>query len=335
LHYNTKEKMTSLYPLRFKTIFKDKIWGGSKIKTVLGKDFTPLPNCGETWELSAVAEEPSVIENGVFAGMDFRALVSKYASEILGENNFKRFGTDFPLLIKFIDANADLSIQVHPDDKLAKERHNCLGKTEMWYILAADEAARLNVGFNRELTKDEYVDYLNKGKILDVLHYETVAAGDVFHLPAGRVHYIGRGILLAEIQQTSDITYRIYDFDRKDAKGNKRELHTELALDAIDFKVYDEYKVKYEVEENIPTNLVDCPYFTTDLFVLTDEIELDYSETDMFRIFMVVEGDVMMTTQGNPSELLTFGDVVLLPASIKEVLFSPLGEVKLLEVYIP
>lgn len=327
--------MTSLYPLRFKTIFKDKIWGGSKIRTVLGKDFSPLPNCGETWELSAVPEEPSVIENGDFSGMDLRALVAKYPAEILGEKNFKRFGTDFPLLIKFIDANADLSIQVHPDDTLAKARHNCLGKSEMWYILAADEAARLNVGFNRELSKDEYVDYLNKGKILDVLHYETVAAGDVFYLPAGRVHYIGRGILLAEIQQTSDITYRIYDFDRKDAKGNKRELHTELALDAIDFKVYDEYKVKYEVEENVPTNLVDCPYFTTDLFTLTDEIELDYSETDMFRIFMVVEGDVMMTTQGNPSELLTFGDVVLIPAAIKEVLFSPLGEVKLLEVYIP
>lgn len=326
--------MTSLYPLRFKTIFKDKIWGGSKIKTVLGKDFAPLPNCGETWELSAVPEEPSVIENGIFSGMDFRALVEKYPAEILGEKNFKRFGTDFPLLIKFIDANADLSIQVHPDDALAKERHNCLGKTEMWYILAADEAARLNVGFNRKLTKEEYVDYLDKGKILDVLHYENVAAGDVFHLPAGRVHYIGRGILLAEIQQTSDITYRIYDFDRKDAKGNKRELHTELALDAIDFNVYDEYKTKYEVEENIPTTLVDCPYFTTELFVLTDEIELDYSETDMFRIFMIVEGDVMMTTQGNPSELLTFGDVVLIPASIKEVLFSPLGEVKLLEVYI-
>ena len=327
--------MTNLYPLRFKTIFKDKIWGGSKIRTVLGKDFSPLPNCGETWELSAVPEEPSVIENGDFSGMDLRTLVAKYPAEILGEKNFKRFGTDFPLLIKFIDANADLSIQVHPDDKLANERHNCSGKTEMWYILAADEAARLNVGFNRQLTKDQYVDYLNKGKILDVLHYETVAAGDVFHLPAGRVHYIGRGILLAEIQQTSDITYRIYDFDRKDAKGNKRELHTEQALDAIDFNVYDEYKIKYEVEDNIPTNLVDCPYFTTDLFVLTDEVELDYSETDMFRIFMVVEGDVMMTTNNKSSELLTFGDVVLIPASVKEVLFSPLGEVKMLEVYIP
>ncbi len=326
---------STLYPLRFKTIFKDKIWGGSKIKTVLGKDFSPLPNCGETWELSAVAEEPSVIENGVFAGTDLSALVKKHGAELLGKKNLERFGTEFPLLIKFIDANADLSIQVHPDDSLAKERHQCSGKTEMWYILAADEAARLNVGFNKAVTKEEYLDYLNKGKITDILHYETVDAGDVFHLPAGRIHYIGKGILLAEIQQTSDITYRIYDFDRKDAKGNKRELHTELALDAIDFSVSDNYKTTYTYEENIPVTLVDCPYFTTDLFVLTDEIELDYSETDMFRIFMVVEGDVMMTTGTNTSELLTFGDVVLIPASVKQLLFSPLGEVKLLEVYIP
>lgn len=325
----------TLYPLRFKTIFKDKIWGGSKIKTVLGKDFAPLPNCGETWELSAVAEEPSIIENGEFAGLDLKTLVKTHKADLLGKKNFERFGEEFPLLIKFIDANADLSIQVHPDDKLAQERHKCAGKTEMWYILAADEAARLNVGFNKETTKEEYLDFLNKGKITDLLHYENVDAGDVFYLPAGRVHYIGRGILLAEIQQTSDITYRIYDFDRKDAKGNKRELHTDLALDAIDFSYSSDYKTKYEYEENIPVNLVDSQYFTTDLFVLTDEVELDYSETDMFRIFVVVEGDVMMTTGNNTSELLTLGDVVLVPASVKEVLFSPLGEVKLLEVYIP
>lgn len=327
--------MNTLYPFRFKTIFKDKIWGGSKIKTVLGKDYSPLPNCGETWELSAVAEDPSVIENGLFAGQDLNTLIKSHGVSIMGAKNFERFGNEFPLLIKFIDANADLSIQVHPDDALAAVRHNCPGKTEMWYILAADEAARLNVGFNKETTKEEYLEYLNKGRILDLLHYETVAAGDVFYLPAGRIHYIGRGILLAEIQQTSDITYRIYDFDRKDAKGNKRELHTEQALDAIDFSAVDEYKTQYKAEENIPVNLVDSPYFTTDLFVLTDEIELDYSETDMFRIFVVVEGDVMMTTNNNTSELLTFGDVVLIPASVKDVLFSPLGEVKLLEVYIP
>jgi len=327
--------MSTLYPLRFKTIFKDKIWGGSKIKTVLGKDFAPLPNCGETWELSAVAEDPSIIENGAFAGQDLNTLVKTHKEALLGKKNYERFGDEFPLLIKFIDANADLSIQVHPDDALAQQRHNCAGKTEMWYILAADEAARLNVGFNKTVTKEEYLECLNKGKITDLLHYETVDAGDVFYLPAGRIHYIGRGILLAEIQQTSDITYRIYDFDRKDARGNKRELHTDLALDAIDFSLAAEYKTPYTYEENIPVNLVDSPYFTTDLFVLTDEIELDYSETDMFRIFVVVEGDVMMTTGNNTSELLTFGDVVLIPASVKDILFSPLGEVKLLEVYIP
>jgi mannose-6-phosphate isomerase len=327
--------MNSLYPLRFKTIFKDKIWGGSKIKTVLGKDFSPLPNCGETWELSAVPEESSLIENGTFAGTDLSTLVKQHGVALMGKKNAERFGDEFPLLIKFIDANADLSIQVHPDDVLAKERHNSSGKTEMWYVLAADIDARLNVGFNKETSKEEYLEYLNASKITDLLHYENVAAGDVFYLPAGRIHYIGKGILLAEIQQTSDITYRIYDFDRKDNKGNKRELHTDLALDAIDFSLCNEYKTAYEEEENMPVNLVDSKYFTTDLFVLTDEIELDYSETDIFRIFVVVEGDVMMTADGGTSELLTFGDVVLIPASINEVLFSPLDVVKLLEVYIP
>ncbi len=327
--------MSSLYPLRFKTIFKDKIWGGSKIKTVLGKDFSPLPNCGETWELSGIAEESSVIENGTFSGGDLSILLKQHGAALMGKKNYEYFGNEFPLLIKFIDANADLSIQVHPNDVLAKERHNSSGKTEMWYVLAADEDARLNVGFKKETSKEEYLEFLNAGKITDLLHYVNVAAGDVFYLPAGRIHYIGKGILLAEIQQTSDITYRIYDFDRKDAKGNKRELHTDLALDAIDFSLCEEYKTAYEEEENMPVNLVNSQYFTTDLFVLTDEIELDYSETDMFRIFIIVEGDVMMTADGGTSELLTFGDVILIPASVKEVLFSPMGEVKLLEVYIP
>lgn len=325
----------TLYPLRFKTIFKDKIWGGSKIKTVLCKDFAPLPNCGETWELSAVAEESSTIENGPLAGQSLDTLVKAQGASLLGKKNYERFGNEFPLLIKFIDANADLSIQVHPDNKLAAQRHNCAGKTEMWYILAADEAARLNVGFNKETNKEEYLDHLNNGKILELLNYEAVAAGDVFYLPAGRVHYIGNGILLAEIQQTSDITYRIYDFDRTDANGNKRELHTALALDAIDFSPVAEYKTSYHAEENIPVTLVDSTYFKTDLLVLTDQIALDYSETDMFRIFIVVEGAVLLTTENNHSESLVFGDVILIPASVNEVMFTPQGTVKMLEVYIP
>jgi len=324
----------SLYPLRFKTIFKDRIWGGSKIRTVLGKDFSPLTVCGETWELSAVSGSVSVIENGDMEGKNLSEVLSMYKEVLLGKKNYERFGNEFPLLIKFIDANADLSIQVHPDDELAKNRHQSNGKTEMWYILAADEAARLNTGFNKTISKEEYLEYLNKGRITDLLNYEEVKAGDVFFIPPGRVHYIGRGILLAEIQQTSDITYRIYDFDRKDASGQKRELHTDLALDAIDFKYYSDYKTSYNAEENIPVNLVDCSYFTTDLLELDTDIELDYSETDMFRIFMVVDGNVMLTTNESGSDLLALGDVILIPASVKEVFLSPLGEAKLLEVYI-
>ena len=224
-----------MYPLLFKTIFKDKIWGGEKIHTILGKDFSPLPNCGETWEISGVKGTISEVKDGALAGKDLVSLINEYKGKLVGEKVYKQFGNEFPLLIKFIDANDDLSIQVHPGDQLAKERHDSFGKTEMWYILQADEGAKLNAGFNNEINEAIYLEHLKKNTLDEILNFEKVKAGDVFFLPAGRVHYIGKGVCLAEIQQTSDITYRIYDFDRKDDKGNTRELHTEQALAAIDY----------------------------------------------------------------------------------------------------
>ena len=290
--------MSSLYPLKFKTIYKDKIWGGQKIKTYLHKDFGSLPNCGETWEISGVKSDVSVVANGDLEGESLAVLLEKYKDELVGKKVYDHFGNIFPLLVKFIDANEDLSIQVHPDDELAKKRHNSFGKTEMWYVIEADPGATLIAGFNKELTEQEYVDKFNSGHLTDVLNKEDVAAGDVFFLPAGRVHTIGKGLLIAEIQQTSDITYRIYDFDRLDDKGNKRELHTEEALAAIDYKHYPEYKTSYEPQMNQTVKLVSCPYFTTNLLDFTESTTKDYSNLDSFVIYVCVDGGFTVKYDG-------------------------------------
>jgi mannose-6-phosphate isomerase len=322
-----------MYPLLFKTIFKDKIWGGEKIKTILGKDFSPLPNCGETWEISGVEGNISEVKNGDLAGKDLVSLIEEYKDQLVGKKVYKQFGNEFPLLIKFIDANDDLSIQVHPDDQLAKERHNSFGKTEMWYILQADIGAKLNTGFNRQLDEATYLKHLHTNTLNEILNFESVKAGDVFFLPAGRVHYIGKGVCLAEIQQTSDITYRIYDFDRTDDKGNKRELHTEQALAAIDYKYYGEYKTHYSLQPNQVAPLVKCQYFTTGLLELDHPVARDYSQLDSFIIYICIEGELSLK-YGEDSLKIRKGDSVLLPAVLKTVSLLPSGPSKVLEVYI-
>lgn len=326
--------MQNLYPLKFKTIFKDKIWGGQKIRTVLGKDFGDLPNCGETWEISGVEGNVSIVDNGPLEGVALTRLLKDYGSDLLGESVYNRFGDEFPLLVKFIDANDDLSIQVHPDDKLAKERHNSFGKTEMWYVFQADEGSSLITGFNQDLTKETYQEYFSKGELLNVLNKEYVKEDDVYFLPAGRVHTIGKGLLLAEIQQTSDVTYRIYDFDRKDDQGNTRELHVEKALDAIDYKCYPEYKTRYEDKENEPVELVKCQYFETNKICATESMIRDYSDLDSFVIYVCFEGQVILKTddfQLNVSK----GDAVLIPACVKRVQLLPTPNCELLESWVP
>jgi mannose-6-phosphate isomerase len=322
-----------MYPLVFDTIFKDKIWGGQKIKTLLGKDFAPLPNCGETWEISGVKGNVSVVSNGPLAGRDLASLVEEYQEKLVGKKVYSRFGNEFPLLIKFIDANDDLSIQVHPDDSLAAARHNSFGKTEMWYILQADKGARLNTGFNKEISEEIYLKHLHENTLDQILNFETVQAGDVFFLPAGRVHYIGKGVFLAEIQQTSDITYRIYDFDRVDAAGQKRELHTDLALAAIDYTHHSEYKTVYQTEKNTTTSLIECPYFTTNLVVLDKPVSRSYEALDSFVIFICTEGAGKLRYENDVVEF-KLGHSILLPASIKNVEFIPFPSAKLLEVFI-
>lgn len=322
----------TLYPLKFKTIFKDKIWGGQKINTYLGKDFSPLPNCGETWEISGVKSDVSVVENGDLAGKSLASLLETHKADLVGKKIYEKFGNEFPLLVKFIDANDDLSIQVHPNDELAKKRHNSFGKTEMWYVIQADEGASLIAGFNQKVNEDIYLEKLNSGRLNDILNKEEVEAGDVFFLPAGRVHTIGKGLLIAEIQQTSDITYRIYDFDRVDDKGNKRELHTEKALAALDYEVYPEYKSVYEKKLNEPVHVVSCPYFSTNILEFNQTVTRDYS-FDSFVIHVCVQGSYTLK-YGNESLLVKLGDCILIPASIDKVSLDTQTGFKILETYI-
>jgi len=232
-----ESNMNSLYPLKFHPVFKDKLWGGDKIKTVLGLDYGNLPNCGEAWVISGYSDNVSVVQNGFLQGNDLNELISIYMGDLVGDSVYEQFGDEFPLLLKFIDAHDWLSIQVHPDDELAQKRQMPNGKTEMWYILQADKDAKLITGFKEKIDSETYLKYLIENKLPEILNYETVDAGDVFFLPAGRVHATGPGILLAEIQQSSDATYRIYDWDRIDDAGKKRELHTSDALDAIDYSI--------------------------------------------------------------------------------------------------
>ncbi len=326
--------MPGLYPLKFKPVCLEKIWGGTRLKTMLNKDFSPLSNCGESWEISAVEDHISEVNNGFLQGNNLAELVEIYMGDLVGDSVFRKYGTEFPLLFKFIDANDDLSIQVHPGDKLAKERHNAYGKTEMWYVVFAEKGALINTGFNQQVTPEMYLEYLDQGKLPEILCYEEANPGDVFFIPAGRVHAIGKGILLAEIQQTSDVTYRIFDYNRKDAEGNTRELHTGLAIDAIDFSYSDEYKTKYTAEKNKSSEIVTCSYFTTNLLEFNTKIEKDYHLLDSFIVYMNIAGRFRIEYEDG-EETVEPGETILVPASLEVFKLNPLTEeVKTLEVYI-
>lgn len=322
-----------MYPLKFEPILKQTLWGGEKI--VPFKHLTvDTHNVGESWELSGVPGNESVVANGEYKGMTLPELVGTFHGELVGEVNYARFGVTFPLLIKFIDAQQDLSIQVHPADELAKKRHNSMGKTEMWYVVDAEKGAALRSGFSQQITPKEYKERIHNSTITDVLQEYPINKGDVFFLPAGRIHSIGAGAFIAEIQQTSDVTYRIFDFNRTDAKGNARELHTELAKDAINYEVLDDYKTHYEAVKDEPVELVACPYFTTSVYDLTETITCDYSELDSFVIFICMEGSCdLIDNEGNEISLQA-GETVLLAASTEEVTINPKGSVKLLETYV-
>ena len=323
-----------MYPLKFEPILKTKIWGGNRI--IPFKHLSDnLPDVGESWELSGLEGDESVVANGPEKGVTIVDMIRHYKSELMGEENYANFGEKFPLLIKFIDAKQDLSVQVHPDDEMAQKRHNSLGKTEMWYVIDADKGAKITSGFSQQITKKEYKERVFNNTFSEVLMAHEAHSGDVFFLPAGRVHAIGAGVFLAEIQETSDITYRIYDYNRKDANGKTRELHVEQARDAINYEVLDDYRTQYDAVKDEPVELVACPYFTTSLYDLTEEISCDYSELDSFVIFICCGGSCKLTDNEGNSISVQSGETVLLPASINEVTLVPESEgAKLLEVYI-
>lgn len=326
--------MIKPYPFKFRPILKEKIWGGQKIKSELNKDFSPADNCGESWEISGVENNISVVKDGPLTGTSLTKLIDTYKGLLVGDKVYKDVGNEFPLLVKFIDANQDLSIQVHPNDELAQKRHQSLGKTEMWYIFQADPDAQLIVGFNQPLSRDKYLEYFNKGNLMDVLNQEQVKSDDVFFVPAGRVHTIGKGILLAEIQQTSDVTYRIYDFDRVDTEGNTRELHTEEALDALDYQHYPEYKTTYDQSPNQIVPIVTSEYFTVNRLSYEHETVRNYDDLDSFVIYVCVDGKLKVQWDGQHITV-TKGEAVLIPACIKELLLVPDQSFKILESYIP
>lgn len=319
-----------MYPLKFNPILKSMIWGGEKMRQYKAID-TDQKNIGESWELSGVPGNESVISNGKFAGRTITELIKEYGPELLGRHVYETYGENFPLLIKFIDARDDLSIQVHPDDAMAQSVHGQpFGKTEMWYVVSADKDAHLMSGLSTEITPEEYVSRVENNTITDVLSDYKVQSGDVFFLPAGRIHSIGKGCFIAEIQQTSDLTYRIYDFGRLGLDGKPRELHTELAKDAIDYSVSEDYRTAYTAAQNEETQLVECEYFKTNLLDLTEPLSVDVKSKDSFMIVICLEGQGEMKDSEGNVVALKQGETVLVPAVTDQMAFLPQARLKVL-----
>jgi mannose-6-phosphate isomerase len=325
--------MSELYPLKFEPLLKEKVWGGTSLVSHYHKRADSSAKYGESWEISAIPGNISVVSNGFLAGNNLEELIEVYMGDITGDSVYEKFGNEFPLLIKLIESCENLSIQVHPGNAMARERHNAFGKTEMWYILESKKESNIYTGFKEPVNKNTYVDSLNNGELEKLLNVENPSPGDVFFTTAGRVHAIGAGIILVEIQQTSDITYRIYDWNRKSYKDQLRELHTDLALDAIDFNAAGKTKFPGNPVLNKTRNLVNCEFFTTNIISFNELIEKDYNLIDSFVIYICVEGEFMIRWDGN-SEPVIKGETVLLPAMIKEVILEPAGEARLLEVFI-
>ncbi|MEG0795605.1 MAG: type I phosphomannose isomerase catalytic subunit [Odoribacter sp.] len=322
-----------LYPLKFKPILKQTIWGGNKLS-----DKSDNPNIknsiGESWEISGVQDNISVVSAGNLAGNTLEELTEIYMGDLVGDKIYENFGIEFPLLIKYIDARENLSIQVHPNDTTAKERHNAYGKTEMWYLVEADPNAELVIGFNRNSNRIEYLENLRHHTLPALLNIEKVEKGNCFFIPAGTVHAICKGCFIAEIQQTSDITYRIYDYDRRDKDGNLRELHTELATDVINFEQQKQHAIPYHIHKNHTEELVRCNYFTTNFLKFDKEIEKDYIELDSFVIYMCLEGKFTLVYDVDQTIQVNKGETILVPAILKNLFLIPEQEVQLLEIYI-
>ena len=322
----------ALYPFKFLPILKERIWGGTYLHSLCGKPMGTLSNIAESWELSCVKDDISVAINGLLRGKNLAQLIETYQHELVGEHVYEKYGNVFPILVKFIDAREPLSIQVHPNDKIAAKKHNSMGKSEMWYIVQAEQDAYIISGFKSELTKEEYVEAVETNNLEQHLLKHQVTEGDVFYIPAGRVHAIGGGVLLAEIQQTSDLTYRIYDFNRTDSNGKKRELHTELAKKAIDFKIPKFYKTDYKNTKNKSVEIVNTPYFVTSLVEFNKPIDRDYSDLDSFVVLTCVEGFAAIEFKDGKKENLKMGETMLIPANLHQIMMVPKENSKILEI---
>lgn len=317
---------------KFKPILKSTIWGGSRIIPFKRLDVR-LDDVGESWEISGVPGMETVVESGLDAGLTVTQLVDKYGPALMGEKNYKKYGDDFPLLVKFIDARAELSVQVHPDDALAQRRGHKWGKTEMWYIVEAAKGARVASGFRTPVDPADYDSLVESGRIEDVLGYIDVRPGEVYMTPAGRVHAIGRGCFLVEIQQTSDLTYRIYDYHRRDSEGKERELHTELAREAIDFNDTGVEAIPYQQRMNVPVTVARTPYFITNVLNADTDLLRDYSESDTFVILVMVDGEAEITC-GSESVKARRGQTLLVPASATGITITPVKTCRIIETYI-
>ena len=325
-----------LYPLKFKPRIKERIWGGQAILARKGKAAGRLSKdklYGESWDLSSVKGDVSVVANGFLKGNNLEEVIEVYMGELVGEENFERYGLEFPLLIKYLDCNDKLSVQVHPDDALAEERHNSFGKTEAWYVVDCKPGAAIYLGFkDLNLTREEYIAAVSESRLEELLNKVEVKPGDTFFIPAGTVHALGAGLEVVEVQQTSDITYRIYDWDRVDAEGKSRELHTALAVDAIDFEADAELlHRKYDLQRGGEAKVIESNYFTMVLHDVAGAKTFDHSALDSFVVYIALNGSVRIIADGN-AESLEEGEVILIPAETSEILVE--GDAKLMEVYI-
>ena len=324
-----------LYPLRFEPIYKNTIWGGDKILALKGMQPNG-ENLGESWEVSGVQDNVSVVADGYLKGTSLTELIQKYKEIFVGETVYQRYGNQFPLLFKFIDAHDDLSVQVHPDDEMARKHRQSNGKTEFWYVIDAEEGSSLYAGLKKNCSPEELRTAVESDEVCELLNKEEVVAGDAFFLPAGRVHAIGAGLLIAEIQQTSDATYRLFDYNRVDKNGNPRELHLDKALESIDYKVYRNYKTTYNKNRTCkPIQLKECGYFTINLLTADTFVKFDYKGLDSFVAFMCVEGSAVFTSQRKFNGKINKGETILFPACDLPVALIPENDkVKLLEVYV-
>lgn len=321
-------------PLRFKPIILEKIWGGSKLNTLLGKELGDITCAGESWELSSVDNNLSIVSTGVYSGANIEQLLTRYGNAILGSSIYSEYGNKFPLLIKFLDSKEDLSIQVHPGDKRAMEKHNCLGKTEFWYVINADENSRIISGFNKEISKDEYLERIQNNTLEEVLDSIPSTKGSSFFIPAGRVHALCAGNVVAEIQQTSDITYRIFDYNRIDKDGKARELHTELALESIDFSVDKTLNNQITPHSDKPSPIVDCIYFKSNVLKIESIKDFDLIDRSSFTVLIIIEGVGTINYDGI-SEPIKKGDTLLLPAIFNRFsITATASPLEFLEVYI-